>query len=97
MSNAETSTDRFWLVVIEPGCVPERKGPWPHSETRRVLREFIRARPKAYILFLDLGHDGPWVIWGPEWLQMLDGRSMSVGRRHNAQTREAHAQHHGAA
>lgn len=87
-------TDRFWLIVIDPGCVPERKGPWPVKETRRVLREFMRARPTSYVLNVREGFDGPWVNWGPEWLQMLDGRSMSVGRRHNAQVAVAHAPHH---
>lgn len=90
------SADRFWLVLHEPGCVPERKGPWPLTMAAQTLREFIKARPKAYIDFLTIGHDGPDVEHGPEVLQMLDGRSMSVGRAHNQRTREAHAEHHAA-
>jgi Lar family restriction alleviation protein len=95
-SSANGAGDRFWLVLIEPGCVPQRKGPWPVTETKAVLREFMRARPTAYVLCLTESHLGPDVEWGPELLQMLDGRSMSVGRDHNARTRAAHAEHHAA-
>ena len=92
----ERLKDRFWLVLHEPGCVPERKGPWldQKGEMARVLREFMKARPTAYIDVLTLDHDGPTVHHGPEMLQMIDGRSMSRGRRHNAQTRQAHASAH---
>lgn len=88
--------ERFWLVLHEPGNVPQRKGPWPRSEIKAVLREFMAARPTAYIDVLTLEHDGPNVRHGPEVLQILDGRSMGVGRRHNAQTRAAHAEAHAA-
>lgn len=90
--------NRFWLVLHEPGRVPERKGPWNqgNGEIKRVLREFMAARPTAYIDVLTLHHDGPDVQHGPELLQMLDGRSMARGSRHNAQTGEAHATHHAA-
>jgi hypothetical protein len=83
--------DRFWLVLHEPGCVPERKGPWRLTEQRRVLREFMRARPTALIDFVTIGSDGPQVQRGPECLQMLDGRSMAFARRHNASVRAAFA------
>jgi hypothetical protein len=75
---------RFWLVLQERGCVPRRKGPWPLTETAARLREFIAANPTAYIYVLMLDYRGePQIQWGPECLQMLDGRSMSVGRKHN--------------
>lgn len=88
--------ERFWLVLHEPGSVPQRKGSWPRSEIKTVLREFMAARPTAYIDVLTLEADGPNVQHGPEVLQILDGRSMGVGRRHNKQTREAHADFHAA-
>lgn len=91
-----TAQDMFWLVLREPGSVPQRKGPWPRSRVRAVLREFITARPTAYIDVLTIGSDGPSVQHGPELLQMLDGRSIGVGRRHNARTRAAHAPCHAA-
>lgn len=82
---------RFWLIVHEPGCVPERKGPWLNTGFKEVLRDFINARPTAYLTVLTVGEDGvPHVQHGPEALQMADGRSMSVGRKHNARTLAAH-------
>jgi hypothetical protein len=89
--------DSFWLVLREPGTLPERKGPWKGAgqQMARTLREFIAARPTAYIDVLTWSPGyGPLVRHGPDVLQMLDGRSMSVGRRHNARTRAAHADHH---
>jgi hypothetical protein len=83
---------RFWLIVHEPGKVPDRKGPWLHTGFREVMRDFIGAYPTAYLTVLTVDADGtPWVQHGPEALQMADGRSMSVGRKHNARTLAAHS------
>jgi hypothetical protein len=83
--------NRFWLIVHEPGLVPVRKGPWLNTGMAPVLRDFIAAYPTAYLHVLTIGPDGtPYVDHGPEQLQMLDGRSMSVGRKHNARTLAAH-------
>lgn len=82
---------RFWLIVHKPGNVPERKGSWPITEMTKVLREFIAARPDSYLHVVTIDRDGvPEVEHGPEALQMADGRSMSVGRKHNARTLAAH-------
>lgn len=82
--------DRFWLIVREPGMVPDRKGPWPHRDTAKVMREFIAARPRAFLDVLTIGPDGtPDVQHGPEALQMADARSMTVGSKHNARVRAA--------
>ncbi|RST30131.1 hypothetical protein HMF7854_04300 [Sphingomonas ginkgonis] len=81
---------RFWLVFQEPGCVPNRKGPWPVSRLAETLREAMKARLTSYIHVLTVDEQGvPHVEHGPEVLQMLDGRSMSTGRKHNARVREA--------
>lgn len=86
----EGETGRFWLIVREPGMVPDRKGPWPHRDTAKVLREFIAARPRAFLDVLTVDAGGtPWVEHGPQTLQIADGRSMSVGRKHNARVRAA--------
>lgn len=91
-ASPEEEGDRFWLTLRDPGRLPERKGPWPASQTASILREFIAARPTAYIDVLTWSPGyGPLIQHGPEVLQMRDGRSMSVGRKHNARTREAHA------
>jgi hypothetical protein len=93
VSEEAAKADRFWLIVHEPGRVPERKGPWKSHQTKVVLREFISARPTAYLHVLTLDANGePYVEHGPEVLQILDGRSMSVGRKHNARTLSAHQQ-----
>ncbi|MGT2514768.1 hypothetical protein ACVOMT_11520 [Sphingomonas panni] len=81
---------RFWLIVREPGMVPRQKGPFRSADTAKVLREFIAANPRAFIDHLTIDADGtPWVDHGPEVLQMTDGRSMSVGRKHNERVRAA--------
>jgi hypothetical protein len=86
----EGLTDLFWLIVREPGMVPDRKGPWPHRDTAKVMREFIAARPRAFIDVLTIGPDGtPDVQHGPEALQMADARSMSIGSKHNVRVRAA--------
>lgn len=83
---------RFWLIVHEPGMVPVCKGSWPATDTKKVLREFIDAYPAAYLHVLTIGPDGtPDVDHGPEVLQMLDGRSMVTGRKHNDRTLAAHS------
>ena len=92
----EAEDNRFWLILHEPGRTPDMKGPWDGKAQARVLREFMTARPTAYIDVLSVSETGPLVQHGPEVLQMIDGRSMARGRRHNAQTREAHAPHHAA-
>jgi hypothetical protein len=93
----ERNAGRFWLVLQEPGRIPERKGPWLKSGMATVIREFIKARPTAYIHVLTVDEDGePSVDHGPETLQILDGRSMSTGRAHNARVRAAHAECHAA-
>ncbi|MEH0194597.1 hypothetical protein V7S57_02560 [Caulobacter sp. CCNWLY153] len=94
--SAEGEHDRFWLILKEPGRVPELKGPWLNGKgvMTKTLREFIAARPTAYIDVLSWGASGPLVQHGPEALQVLDGRSMGVGRKHNARTAEAHSAYH---
>jgi hypothetical protein len=88
----------FWLVLREPGRVPERKGPWPKGQEVAILREFIAARPTSYTDILTLNCFGhPQVDHGPEVLQMLDGRSMTAGAKHNERARKAHEAHHGIA
>jgi hypothetical protein len=87
---------RFWILLHEPGCVPERKGPF-REDMKGVIREFISARPTAYIDVLTIDSLGqPVVAHGPEMLQIFDGRSMSTGRKHNQRTRDAHAPYHAA-
>lgn len=82
--------DKLWFILREPGCVPERKGPFPHSMTRPFVREVMDARPTAHITVLSIHGDDIEVQDGPEWLMMADGRSAPRARRHIASTRAAH-------
>lgn len=86
------NSKRFWLVLQEPRRVPERKGPWLKTGMATILREFMAARPSAYIHVLTVDETGePHVEHGPETLQMIDGRSMTTGAKHNASVQAAHA------
>lgn len=84
---------RFWLELREPRRVPERKGSWPRADMAKVLREFMAARPQAYITVVTVDHDGPLLRDGPETLQMADARSMTTGSRHIESVRAAHGSH----
>lgn len=86
---------RFWLVLQEPGRIPERKGSWPFPIMAQILREFMQARPTAYIHVLTINAFGePVVEHGPTTLQILDARSMNTARKHNERVGAAHAEHH---
>jgi hypothetical protein len=85
------SEGRFWLELREPNCVPERKGPF-HSHTRAtVLREFMEARPSAFISVVTLSHDGPDFQDGPECLMMADGRSTKTALKHIESSKSAYS------
>jgi len=89
----ERNRNRFWLVLQEPGRVPERKGPWLRTGMAPILRDFMKLRPTAYIHVLTVDDFGePWVEHGPEALQILDARSMGTGKKHNERVRAAHAE-----
>lgn len=81
--------DRFWIEVRDPGCVPQLKGPFI-GRLAPVLREFMDARPQAYLTVIRWSVMGPLLQDGPEALQMADGRSMERGRRHIRTSAAAH-------
>lgn len=94
---AQRNAKRFWIVVHEPGLIPRIKGPYLDTGTKEMLRDFMQVYPTAYIDVLKINDRlAPEISHGPEMLQILDGRSMSVGRRHNKRTSAAHAIHHAA-
>lgn len=85
-------TDKFWLEVRRPGRVPRRGGPFAMDSAAPVLRDWMDAYPDAFITVVTVDEDGtPDFADAPETLQMLDGRSMSRGRRHIVTSRAAHA------
>ncbi len=84
-------TANSWIILREPGCIPQLKGPWPATMMTKVLREFMSARPAALLTVLSIADGHPLVTDGPEELQILDGRSASTARRHRRSTRLAWA------
>lgn len=83
--------DRFWLILREPHCVPERKGSWPIERLKSTLVEFMSARPGAFITVLTVDDDyTPLVQDAPEALMMLDFRYRYRARRHIASSTLAH-------
>ncbi|PSJ60803.1 hypothetical protein [Pseudaminobacter soli (ex Li et al. 2025)] len=83
--------NRFWLELREPNRVPQRKGPFLKSRTAEVLREFMDARPTAFISVVTVDHDGPLFEDAPECLMIADGRSKARALRHIQSSKAAHA------
>lgn len=83
-----TNEDRFWMLVRDPGCVPERKGPFLKVDTAARIREFMRARPFSFLSILTIDPSGqPSIEDGPQVLQTLDGRSVRFASKHIARLR----------
>lgn len=74
---------KTWLILREPRRVPERKGPFPPETLAATLREFMEARPNAFITVLRCEGE-PDVQDGPECLEILDGRSKRTATSHRA-------------
>lgn len=85
------SVIKTWVIIRDPGCVPDKNGPFPPSRVAAFLRLAMHARPYSYIevvtAHFDEGNCEITVQDGPECLQMLDGRSMAGARRHNERLR----------
>jgi len=91
VSRPLTNEDRFWMLVRDPGCIPERKGPYLKADTAARIREFMRARPFSFLSILTVDQSGqPSIADGPEVLQSLDGRSVSFASKHIARLRSTY-------
>lgn len=87
-SSSLTNEERFWMLVRDPGCVPERKGPYLKVDTAARIREFMRARPFSFLSILTIDQSGrPLIEDAPEVLQTLDGRSVGFASKHIARLR----------
>jgi hypothetical protein len=85
-------SDQTWFILREPGCVPQRKGPFRAGQAKAFLLELMECRPHAFITVLLLGGgDGPVVEDAPEWLEIADGRYRHRARRHRASSAAAFA------
>ncbi len=80
-----------WIIIRDPGCVPDQKGPFLPTQVAGFLREVFAARPTSLVEVITV-HDGGKQISvqdGPQCLMMIDGRSTSVALRHIKQCRAA--------
>ncbi|TIN41371.1 MAG: hypothetical protein E5Y10_22785 [Mesorhizobium sp.] len=81
-----------WIELREPNCVPQLKGSFKLAAISSILREFMDARPKAFITVITIDCYGrPLLQDGPEALMMADGRSRARARRHIETSRTAFA------
>lgn len=65
---------RRWIIVQEPGCIPEKKGHFPYERLEGFLRELIACRPAGTqytIVSLTWDFD-IWVESGREYLTMCE-------------------------
>ena len=81
-----------WLELREPRCVPIRKGPFQQSNLAEILREYMDARPKAFITVVTIHRDGPHFEDGPQALEIIDGRSSRRAARHRKTSAAAFAE-----
>lgn len=83
--------DKFWLELREPGNVPISKGPFQQSKMAETLREFLAARPHAFITVVTIAYGTPHFEDAPQVLEIIDGRSWSVAKRHRQSSAAAFA------
>lgn len=91
MSGENPQTDRhFWVLVRDPGCVTERKGPFSSQALPTFLRDLFQTRPFSLVDVLHWGPDGPSVTDGPQALMVEDWPSADVARNQINRLEEAH-------
>jgi hypothetical protein len=67
----DLATRRHWIIVQEPGCVPEKKGGFTFDQVSPFLRELMACRPeKTQLTVVSLTWDFDiWVESGHDWLR----------------------------
>lgn len=74
-----------WIVIRDPGCVPDVKGPFRPVQVAPFLREVFECRPYSFVEVLTVTYGGIVSVQdGPECLEMTDGRSAPIARKHRA-------------
>lgn len=71
-----------WVVIRDPGCVPDLKGPFLDSQIADFLREVFKHRQQSFVEVVTVHDSGIDVQDGPEALDVIDGRSAPVARAH---------------
>lgn len=75
---------RYWVVLRKPGNVPERKGPFRRSYLLDFLREVMRHRRGEFVEVIWIAYGELVVEDGGQYLQIADGRSSPLVRKHRA-------------
>lgn len=74
-----------WIIVTDPGCVPDRKGPIrDRKHLGDFLRELMAARPKSHLIVARIAGDQLHVDDATQILEMIDRRSAPTARKHRA-------------
>jgi hypothetical protein len=74
---------RIWVLVRDPGCVLDCKGPF-YPSILGFIRELMAARPYSQIDVLTFAHGMPSVEDAGQYLQSRDGRSRPIVLAHYA-------------
>lgn len=83
-------SDATWIIVTDPGCVPDRKGPIRDGRHLvEFLRELMSARPTSHLIVASISGDQLHVEDGTVALEMTDRRSAPTARKHRERLRAA--------
>ena len=78
----------FWIIVADPGCVPERRGPIRNvNELAMSLRQLMDDRPWSHLIVARIDGDQLYLEDGTQALELIDGRSAPIARRHRERLR----------
>ena len=79
-----------WIIVTDPGCVPDLKGPIRDGKhLKDFLRELMRHRPTSHLIVASIRDARLDVEDGTNTLEILDGRSATLARAHRKRLRAA--------
>lgn len=76
-----------WVMLQEPGCVPEMKGPFGSRFLPAFLRECMDARPTALLTVVTVDEGVPQFDEAGMWLTVADGRSVPRVQRWRARVK----------
>jgi hypothetical protein len=76
-----------WIIIRDPGCVPDRKGPFPDVMVKQFLVEALEARMGSFVTVATIDGTDLRVEDGPQCLEIMDGRYRHLARRHRASTK----------
>lgn len=74
LDSKQSMTRRHWVIVRDPGCIPEKKGPFPVDRVSGFIRELIACRSaETQITVVSLTYDYDiWVDDGRERIVIED-------------------------